>query len=135
MVFMNQVLTCFVNIFIYTEQETFSGKCFVFQKSIFFYLLFGYLTANFRTFLRGQTLSPNFNHCVCKMFQTKVCQDPCNEVGSLSLTKHLLGFAFGTFGFNINVLLINQVTLHRIYIRDYSEQAFLQSVKMLGDLD
>ena len=135
MIFMKQVLTCFVNIYIYQIGNIFRKMFWYFSKINIFYLLFGYLTANFLTFLRGQILSPDFNHCVCKMFQTKVYWDPCNKVGSLSLNKRLLGFALGTFCFIINVWITKKATLHWIYLRDYSEQAFLQSVKMFGDID
>ena len=102
-----------LQIFIYTEQEEFSQKFSdIFKKQIFFYLLLACPTATSGTFLRGQPLSPNDNHQACQFCQTKVYWQPYNAVGSLSLTKHILGFVPGTFRFNAIALITHQVTLH-----------------------
>ena len=53
----------------------------------FFLLLIGCPMANFGPFTKGQPHSPDVNHCVLH-FWPEGHQEPCNEVGSISLTKH-----------------------------------------------
>ena len=61
-------------------------------------LLFGCPTANSGPLLRGQSHSPDVNHCVLD-FRLEGHQEPRNEVGSLSLAERLVGFEPGTFRF------------------------------------
>ena len=113
MIFMNQVLTCICRyLYILNKKNSHENLLVFFKKPLFFYLLLACPTVNSGKFFRGQPLSPNVNHCVCQVFQTKVYWKPYNGVGSLSLTKHLLGFAPGTFCFDVNALITNQATPH-----------------------
>ena len=59
--------------------------------SIFFKLFLGSPMANFELLLTVQPHSPNVNHCIIH-FQLEGHQEPHNEVGSLSLAEHLMGF-------------------------------------------
>ena len=90
MIFMNQVLTCICRyLYILNKKNSHENFLVFFKKPLFFYLLLACPTVNSGKFFRGQPLSPNVNHCVCQVFQTKVYWKPYNGVGSLSLTKHL----------------------------------------------
>ena len=55
--------------------------------------------ANFGPLSRGQPHSPDVNHCVFLHFRPEGHREPRNEVGSLSLAEHLVGFEPGTFQF------------------------------------
>ena len=68
------------------------------QQFIFLKLLFGYRTANFGSLLRGQPHLPDVNHCVLH-FRPEGYRESCNEVGSLSLAKCLVGFEPGSLQF------------------------------------
>ena len=68
------------------------------RKTFFFQRLFGCPTANFGPLSRGQPHSPNLNHCVLHS-RPEGHQEPRNEVESLSLVEHLLGFEPGTLRF------------------------------------
>ena len=58
---------------------------------------------SFGPLLMGQLHSPNVNHYVLH-FQPKGRWEPHSEVGSLSLTEHLVGFELGTFRFFLQYL-------------------------------
>lgn len=51
-----------------------------------FYLLFGFLAATFRSFLRGQDHSLVVN----QFFFSILIQEPCSKVGLLSMARYLV---------------------------------------------
>ena len=68
------------------------------RKKSFLQLLFGCPTANFGPLSRGQTHSPDVNHCVLRL-RPEGHREPCSEVESLSPAERLVGFEPGTFRF------------------------------------
>ena len=75
-------------------------QCLVqFQKLVFLYLLSGLPMANFGSLLRGQSHSPDVNHCIFINFWPEGHQERRNEVGSQRLAE-----AFSLFwpGFQFN---------------------------------
>ena len=82
------------NFFIFSSNERPSKT----MKNVFFYLLFGFPTANFGPLSRGQPHSSNVNHCSLH-FQPQGHREPRNKVGSQSPAEHLVGFEPGTFRF------------------------------------
>ena len=81
-----------------THQHMVQALFFVADEHTYFYLLFGYLTANFALFFRGEPHSPNVKHCVIHS-RHEGYHEFRSEVGSLNSANHLVGFEPGTFQF------------------------------------
>ena len=106
-----------------------SGSNWENLKHIYFQLLFGCPTANFGPLSRWQPHSPDANHSILQN-QPEGHQKPCNEVRSLSLAKHLVGFEPGTFWFwlqRLNPLghSLQILSFNPIYMYAYIKECLL----------